>query len=232
MNNDIENETKDNSLNDYEIEVDMPEKKGFFANIIDKLKGNNSTKLLDSGEKETFQKTSRSISSMWAMGSLRSTISKTFDNISKALFKSSEKVEQNNITTEIIGQSAKKKDDLEQTAEKMATIDPVITPIIPKSKSPLQAQAMSNEKIIPKGIINNAKSAKDVREDNTSKQSLKVEKVAVSEDFVEEFETNQKDLEELTAGDVINKRTIEVGDINIGQAPTEDKDHTKGEERE
>ena len=50
----IENESA--KLEDYEIEVDMPEKRGFFAKIMDKIKGNSDTKLLDSGNKETFQK--------------------------------------------------------------------------------------------------------------------------------------------------------------------------------
>ena len=63
----IENESA--VLEDYEVEV--AEKRGFFAGIIDKIKGKNSTKLLTSGNKDNFQKTNRSISSMWAVGSIR-----------------------------------------------------------------------------------------------------------------------------------------------------------------
>lgn len=222
----IENESA--VLEDYEVEV--AEKKGFFAGIIDKIKGRNGTKLLTSGNKDNFQKTNRSISSMWAVGSIRRSLMQGLESINRTLFGKTEKVDQSNITTEVIGKATQDKNDLSQTAEKTASFEPVI----PISKS---AQLRS-ERIIPQsvktGIINNAKSAKDVQEEIVESHGLKAEEVTVSEEFVEEFEEKDDVINELTAGDIINSNVtrniqnkqpaISVEEIKIGQAPSKDNE--------
>ena len=217
----IENESA--VLEDYEVEV--AEKRGFFAGIIDKIKGKNSTKLLTSGNKDNFQKTNRSISSMWAVGSIRRGLMQGLENLNRTLFGQAEKVDQSNITTEVVGKTPQNREDLSQNAEKTDSFEPVI----PISKS---AQLRS-ERIIPQpvktGIINNAKSAKEVVENH----GLKAEEVTVSEEFVEEFEEKDNIINELTAGDIINSNitkniqnkqpVISVEEIKVGQAPTKDK---------
>ena len=221
----IENESA--VLEDYEVEV--AEKRGFFAGIIDKIKGKNSTKLLTSGNKDNFQKTNRSISSMWAVGSIRRGLMQGLENLNRTLFGQAEKVDQSNITTEVVGKTPQNREDLSQNAEKTASFEPVI----PISKS---AQLRS-ERIIPQpvktGIINNAKSAKDVQEEVVENHGLKAEEVTVSEEFVEEFEEKDNIINELTAGDIINSNitkniqnkqpVISVEEIKVGQTPTKDK---------
>ena len=221
----IENESA--VLEDYEVEV--AEKRGFFAGIIDKIKGKNSTKLLTSGNKDNFQKTNRSISSMWAVGSIRRGLMQGLENLNRTLFGQAEKVDQSNITTEVVGKTPQNREDLSQNAEKTDSFEPVI----PISKS---AQLRS-ERIIPQpvktGIINNAKSAKDVQEEVVENHGLKAEEVTVSEEYVEEFEEKDNIINELTAGDIINSNitkniqnkqpVISVEEIKVGQAPTKDK---------
>lgn len=228
MNNEIENEKKlrnDSApLNDYEIEVEEPERKGFFAKIIDRIKSGNNTKLLDSGNKDTFQRTNRSISSMWTVASLRRVLMEKLETLNRSLFRSPEVVDQSNITTHVIGRAEQKKDDLSQTAEKSD-----FEPVIPISRS----AAVKSTRIIPQpvktSIINNAKTAKDVKEDTTKPKGIKTEEVEVSDDF--ELESDSFGIGELTAGDVINnspKKTdqptssIDVGEINVStQKPKE-----------
>lgn len=223
------------SLKDYEIEVEEPERKGFFASIVDRIKNGNSTKLLDSGDKQTFQKTNRSISSMWTIASLRRSIMEKLENINKSFFRTPENIDQSNITREVIGQTPKSIDDLAQANAKTTTFEPVI----PIAKS---AQLRA-ERIIPQpvknGIINNAKTAEDVRQENTG---LKVEEVTISEDFVEEKSLEDTNIDSLTAGDIINskltkakenepeKPAIEVAEITVGKLQTKEKDSTKDED--
>lgn len=230
MSNEIENEKNlrnDSApLNDYEIEVEEPERKGFFAKIIDRIKSGNNTKLLDSGNKDTFQRTNRSISSMWTVASLRRVLMEKLETLNKSLFRSPEVIDQSNITTHVIGKDEQKKDDLSQTAEKSD-----FEPVIPISKS----AAVRANRIIPQpvktSIINNAKTAKDVKEEIAETQGIKAEEVEVSDEFALEYENDSLGIEDLTAGDVINNSSkninkttssIDVGEINIsGQEPKE-----------
>lgn len=225
MNNNIndykEVENDSTSLNDYEMEVETPEKKGFFANIIDKIKRNNSTKLLESGNKDTFQKTNRSISSMWTIGSLRRIVMERLESFNRALFGSQENIDQSNITTHVIGRDEVKKDDLSQEA-----IKTTFEPVIPIAKS----VAARTTKIVPEpvktGIINNEKSSKDVKEEIAENQGIQVEEVEVSDEFIQINEKEQLNIDNLTAGDIINRASrninlivssIEIGEIKIGQ---------------
>ena len=229
--NEVENDSA--SLKDYEVEV--PEKKGFIANIIDKIKGNNSTKLLESGNKDTFQRTNRSISSMWTVASLRRVLMEKLETLNKSLFRTPEAVDQSNITTHVIGRDELKKDDLEQTAEKSE-----VDRVIPVSKS---AAARAN-RIIPQpvktGIINNSKTAEDVKEEIAASQGIKAEEVEINEDFMEEYETDSKSIDELTVGDVIknNSQTmkqvssIEVGDIEVGGKNSKEIERNDDDDRE
>lgn len=228
---DVENDSA--SSKDYEIEI--PEKKGFIANIIDKIKSNNSTKLLDSGNKDTFQRTNRSISSMWTIASLRRVVMEKLEILNKSLFGTPEVVDQSNITTHIIGRDEAPKDDLSQTAEKSE-----FEPVIPVSKS---AVARAN-RIIPQpvktGLINNAKSAKDVKEEIAQTQGIEVEEVEVSEDFMEEYENDIPNIENLTVGDVINNSSkninrvssIEVGEINVSEKNSKEVERNDDDDRD
>lgn len=228
MNNEIEDEKNlrnDSApLNDYEIEVEEPERKGFFARIIDRIKSGNNTKLLDSGNKDTFQRTNRSISSMWTVASLRRVLMEKLETLNKSLFRSTEVVDQSNITTHVIGRDEQKKDDLSQTAERTD-----FKPVIPISRS----AAVKSTRIIPQpvktSIINNAKTAKDVREEITKPKGIKTEVVEISDEF--DLENDSLGIGDLTAGDIINNSsknvdqpasTIDVGEINVGtQKPKE-----------
>lgn len=174
----IQAENTTASLQDYEVEV--AEKKGFLAKFFDKLKENKNQKLLNAGNSEKVQTTSRSISSMWGMGNFKATLFDTLDNVRHSLFGNKETAVKNGFATEIIGKTTKSDKDIVQTAEKVATV----VPIIPKVKS-----SAVNAKVIPKGIINNAKSAEDVAaerkdsEEKTSIGTLEVEEIVVDEDI-------------------------------------------------
>lgn len=222
-------------LNDYEIEVEEPERKGFFAKIIDRIKGGNNTKLLDSGNKDTFQRTNRSISSMWTVASLRRVLMEKLETLNRSLFRSPEVVDQSNITTHVIGRDEKKKDDLSQTAEKSD-----FEPVIPISRS----ATVKSTRIIPQpvktSIINNAKTAKDVREETTKPKGIKTEVVEVSDDF--ELERNDSlGIGELTAGDIINNSsknvekptsTIDVGEINVNTQKPKEAERNDDDDRD
>lgn len=231
MNNNIDDfkevENDSTSLQDYEIEIESPVRKGFFANIIDKIKGNNSTKLLESGNKDTFQKTNRSISSMWTIGSLRRVLMEKLETFNRTIFGTQEVVDQSNITTHIIGRDEVKKEDLSQDATKTP-----FEPVIPVAKS----VASRANRIIPQpvktGIINNSKSAKDVKKEIAETQGLKLEEVEVSDEFVQERE-DDLNIDNLTAGDIINstsRNAIQISSIEIGEIKI-DKDKPKEQER-
>lgn len=244
MNNEIENEKniKDESasLNDYEIEVEVPEKKGFFANILDKLKGNKDQKLLDSGNKETFQRTNRSISSMWTIASLRRTIMEKLETLNNSLFRTPEKVDQSNITTHVIGREENSKDNLAQTAEKTADFEPVI-PIAQSAKA-------RSEIIIPqnKSIINNAKTAKDVRESKQEKRgsgvsaekegSLELSSLEVEEEAIDRnIDEKISQIERQTSPENSQEKgvsTIEAGEITVGGVSKDTIERESGDERD
>lgn len=213
----IENDSA--QLNDYEIEVDMPERKGFFAKIMDKIKGNNDTKLLDSGNKETFQKTNRSISSMWTVASLRRTVMEKLETLNKTLFRTPERVDQSNITTHIIGKDDINKDSFTQETEKESTFEP----IIPVSKSP--AQAMNKEPIIPKAIVGNVRTAETIKAENEQKKDLEVETLDIEEVAIDKNIDSKLEEKAPTS-------QIEAGDINIGTITKETNERESGDERE
>ncbi len=222
------------SLKDYEIEVDAP-KGGFFSRIMDKLKGKEETKALGDGTKDTFQRTNRSIASMWTVAGIRRAVMEKLDKLNKSLFRTPEVVDQSNITTHIIGRDEIKKDDLSQENEK-TTVDR----IIPIAKS---AVAKSN-RIIPQpvktGIINNAKSTKDVKEEIAQTQGIKVEDVEINEGFIGEYEKDNQNISDLTAGDIINSTSkninqsssIEVGKINVGGKTPKEAERNDNDERD
>lgn len=229
--NEVEHDSA--SLKDYEIEVEEPAKKGFFANIIDKIKGNNSQKLLNSGN-ETFQKTNRSISSMWTIASLRRVVMDKLENLNRSLFRSPEAVDQSNITTQVIGKNDAKKEELSQEAEKTT-----FEPIIPIAKSAAARATVIVPSPVKSGIINNSKSAKDVREEIEAAQGLQAEEFEVSDEFTLEYEKDSLNIDELTAGDVINNTTknvnpptIEVGEIKVEEKPKKQQERNGDDDRD
>lgn len=213
----IENDSA--QLNDYEIEVDMPERKGFFAKIIDKIKGNNDTKLLESGNKETFQKTNRSISSMWTVASLRRTVMEKLETLNRSLFRTPERVDQSNITTHVVGRDDINKDSFTQETEKESKFEP----IIPISKSP--AQVMKKEPIIPKAIVGNVRTAESIKAEKEEQKNLEVETLDIEEDAIDK-NIDSKIEEKAPIS------SIEAGDINIGTITKETNERESGDERE
>ncbi len=213
----IENDSA--QLNDYEIEVDMPERKGFFAKIIDKIKGNNDTKLLESGNKETFQKTNRSISSMWTVASLRRTVMEKLETLNRSLFRTPERVDQSNITTHVVGRDDINKDSFTQETEKESTFEP----IIPISKSP--AQVMKKEPIIPKAIVGNVRTAESIKAEKEEQKNLEVETLDIEEEAIDK-NIDSKIEEKAPIS------SIEAGDINIGTITKETNERESGDERE
>lgn len=216
-------------LKDYEIEVDAP-KTSFFSRIMDRLSGKEEKKAIGDGKKETFQRTNRSISSMWTVASLRRTLMEKLENLNESLFRKPERVDQSNITTHVIGRDDVKKDELSQETEK-TTVDR----IIPVAKS---AAAKAN-RIIPQpvktGLINNAKSAKDVKEEVAQTQGMRAEEVEISDDFIDEYENNIKGIDDLTAGDIINnasKNTIEAAEINVGEKQSKQQERNDDDDRD
>lgn len=213
----IENDSA--QLNDYEIEVDMPERKGFFSKIIDKIKGNSDTKLLESGNKETFQKTNRSISSMWTVASLRRTVMEKLETLNRSLFRTSERVDQSNITTHVVGRDDINKDSFTQETEKESTFEP----IIPISKSP--AQVMKKEPIIPKAIVGNVRTAESIKAEKEEQKNLEVETLDIEEEAIDK-NIDSKIEEKAPIS------SIEAGDINIGTITKETNERESGDERE
>ena len=213
----IENDSA--QLNDYEIEVDMPERKGFFAKIIDKIKGNNDTKLLESSNKETFQKTNRSISSMWTVASLRRTVMEKLETLNRSLFRTPERVDQSNITTHVVGRDDINKDSFTQETEKESTFEP----IIPISKSP--AQVMKKEPIIPKAIVGNVRTAESIKAEKEEQKNLEVETLDIEEEAIDK-NIDSKIEEKAPIS------SIEAGDINIGTITKETNERESGDERE
>lgn len=213
----IENDSA--QLNDYEIEVDMPERKGFFAKIIDKIKGNNDTKLLESGNKETFQKTNRSISSMWTVASLRRTVMEKLETLNRSLFRTPERVDQSNITTHVVGRDDINKDPFTQETEKESTFEP----IIPVSKSP--AQVVKKEPIIPKAIVGNVRTAESIKAEKEEQKNLEVETLDIEEEAIDKnIDSKVEEKAPISS--------IEAGDINIGTITKETNERESGDERE
>lgn len=214
-------------LEDYEIDVEEPEKKGFFSRIIDRIKSANNTKLLDSGNKDTFQRTNRSISSMWTMAALRRNIMEGLEKVTRTLFGSSQAtIDQSNITKHVVGRDDIKKDDFVQTSEKVSTFEP----IIPVAKS---AQ-LRRERIIPKpvNIIGNSKSAKDVKEEKEA-TGIKLESIEVEEELIDKDIDSKIDREQqIVESPEQIMAPIETGDISVGGPSKDTKDINNENERE
>lgn len=118
-------EDNQNSLQDYEIEI--PEKKSFWAKLIDKFKINKNQKLLDSGDSEKIRKTGKSIAFLWGYGALRKGFFEKVDEAYKKLINKKEEDNKNNMITEIIGKESNLVEDLKTANKKVSKL------IIPKN---------------------------------------------------------------------------------------------------
>ena len=118
-------ENNSDSLQDYEIEI--PEKKSFWAKLIDKFKINKNQKLLESGESEKIKKTGKSIAFLWGYGTLRKEFLEKVDEAYKKLVNKKDEESKNDMITEIIGKESNLVEDLKTANKKVAKI------IIPKN---------------------------------------------------------------------------------------------------
>lgn len=113
-------------LEDYEVEI--VKKIGFWATLLYRLK-NKNIKLLPAGNTKP-QKTYKSIHYMWNLGSLKTSLFNTLDNIWQFIYKEKSDTKINSISPQIIGN--------ENNNSKNTTSDiPIIMPkpINPNNKS-------------------------------------------------------------------------------------------------
>ena len=174
-NNQLNNHVND--LDDYKIEV--ADKQGFFATLLNKLKKNKDQKYLNSADLPKAKTTGRSISSLWGMGSIRESLFGTFQNIQKSI---SEKIfpntPQNTLAAQVVRADALEQEN-NYTKTQTDQIDR-ISPIIPVVKQSA-----------PKGIINNSKTAEDVRLETASLDTSAINEQEKAE--TEEKVTNIKE---------------------------------------
>lgn len=123
MSNEQNQNPNNSNLNDYEI--DVPEKKGFWARILEKIT-NKSPKALTDGKVEKTPVTNTSISSMWSLRSLRAALVNTLETARKAIFPSRENETQNGFDTVVIGRedskNPEKNEDLGKEQPAMAKV--------------------------------------------------------------------------------------------------------------
>lgn len=140
--------TNQNELKDYEIEV--ADKKGFFSSFFSKLfKTNNNQKLLNTADLPKAQTTTRSINSMWGFGNFRENFFKTLDNARKAISETFS--------------SPKNEPTWKAQVVKGTVVEPAQTNEIKSTEIQSEATYTDPTKTATKGIINNSKTAKEVR---------------------------------------------------------------------
>ena len=196
--------TNQNELKDYEIEV--ADKKGFLSNFFSKFfRTNNNQKLLNTADLPKAQTTTRSINSMWSFGSFRENFFKALDNARKSLSET----------------FTPKKDEPTWKAQvvKGTAAEPTQTNDIKSTEFQAEATHTVPTKATSKGIINNSKTAEDVRLETLDTSGIKNH---LDKDYKE-----SEDVEKADNSDAI------VATINIGNAQTiEAQDNNGHEERE
>ena len=162
------NDAKNPSLDLKDYEQDVPDRKNFFSSLLNKFKTNKSQKLLTTGEDTKTHTTNRSISSLWGIGNLRASLFTSLDNVRKSISKKfSSKEPRNTLSVEIIGENTI--EPVEKSVNNDTVQEVKKPPIIPNTKS--------------KNIINNSKSAQDVRIELASINASAVEEK--SEEFAD-----------------------------------------------
>ncbi len=164
MNDNLENISAD--LQDYEKEI--PDKKSFLANLLDKFKFGKNQKLLHSGEHTKTPITNRSISSLWGFGDFRASIFNALDYVRKSISeKFSSEPPRNKLAVEVIRENNLSN---EQPIKATNTPEISISPIIPPTQS-------------SKNIINNAR---------TSNQFHSIEVTSIDTSGITEQKENNK----------------------------------------
>lgn len=208
-NNDVNKlNTVPNDPEDYKIEIadEVANKKGFLSNLFSKLfKTSNNQKLLNAANSSKVQTTTRSINSMWGFGSFRENFFKTLDNARKAISETftpqkNEAVWKPQVVKGIA---------LEQTQ----------TNEIKSTEIQAEATHTNPVKTAAKGIINNSKTAEDVRLETLDTSGVK-----------NHFDKDAKESEDVEKAD---KTDSIVATINTGTAQTIETPTNNGhEERE
>lgn len=235
MSNEIDSKKSSHSKSapseDYIIEVEEPEKKGFFAKILDRIRRGNDTKMLTSGEIRTFETTDRSIESMWNRASLRQKLMEKIESLNNAIFRSERNEQVNTMDRVVIGKDTVGKDD--KTVEDLTQSVQAVERVIPQSQNP--AQQANKGIIVPvsKGIINNSKSAKDVREEEEP-NGLKLEEIEVEENEIDKDVDSKINESERQAQESPKETisSIEAGEINFDEVSKNTKARESGDERE
>lgn len=182
--------TNQNELKDYEIEV--ADKKGFFSSFFSKLfKTNNNQKLLNTADLPKAQTTTRSINSMWGLGSFRENFFKTLDNARKAFSET----------------FSPKKDEPVWKAQvvKGTVVEPTQTNEIKSTEIQAEAIYANQTKTASKGIINNSKTTEDVRLETLDTSGVETH-----------LDSEAKESDEKVATDNENKSSSIVATINTG----------------
>ena len=199
--------TNQNGLKDYEIEV--ADKKGFFSSFFSKLfKTNNNQKLLNTADLPKAQTTSRSINSMWGLGSFRENFFKTLDNARKSISEA----------------FTPKKDEPTWKAQvvKGTVVEPAQTNEIKSTEIQSEATYTDPTKTATKGIINNSKTAEDVRLETLDTSGVETH-----------LDSEAKETDEKITTDNENKSSSIVATINTGTTQTIENQTNNGhEERE
>lgn len=203
--------TNQNELKDYEVEIadEVANKKGFLSNLFSKLfKTNNNQKLLNTADLPKAQTTSRSINSMWDFGRFRENFFKTLDNARKSISEA----------------FTPKKDEPTWKAQVVSgtPVEPVQTNEIKSSE--IQAEAIHTGPALAtsKGIINNSKTAEEVRLETLNTAGVEKHLDAEARENDEKITTDKE-----------NKSSSMVANINTGTTQTIENQTNNGhEERE
>ena len=194
---DFDKKSPSADLNDYEVEV----KKGFFSSLLDKFK--TKQKLLNSGNSEKTVFTNRSISSLWGFGNFRKTLFDALDNVQKIFSSNSKSTKpQNSLIPEIINSDSNSldytssKEDLSQNVETLQK--PIIRPVVKTTT--------------PKKIINNSKTADDIKNEETEFEL---------EDTENNFEI---EVSSIDTSAIENKKEPFKKETNINKTPKDNSD--------
>lgn len=174
------------NIQDYEVEI--TEKKGVFSKLFEKLKQNKNQKLLDSGN--NAKTTNRSISSLWEIGNIRTSLFSSFDNVRKAFTSKFSKTQEkrNTLAIEIIGEEKEINQD-EKVTLNSSEKEVILPPVIQDSK--------------PKNIINNVPKIEVSRIDTSAITEKDAEE---KENHLDDSFENKKTTNTISADKSIDER--------------------------
>lgn len=221
-------QTTDNStLQDYEQEV----KKGFFASLLDKFKGQ---KLLGTGSQNKTHVVNYSVSTMWNIRSITSSVMNAIEKVQNSILKPKAPTMQNGFKTEIIGatsqqksntlESEKSPDDLTATTEqfiKPASKEKLTKPFINPAIQVAQRATSIQNRQAPK-----EKSDIDIPADGLTVSTINDDgvKEQIEKTELEERKSKvQSQIKQARNNETLTAVNLNVGNITIKHKDSDDR---------